>query len=195
MASRTTEGKNFAAIHQNKQSLVVCPGIIYGLGEEYILKLQQLFLKVWKGEELKAAGDNVIPTIHVKDLAKMIGKIVNEKIDINETPYFLAVDKGGYEQTQAKIIQNVARLFEKELEVEQIDEDEQLSTSIKVTLSPKLDALMTDPDWHCKEGLAVNIGKVFDEFKVVKGLRSLRVLFIGPPLSGKSKFSALYNLY
>ena len=206
MSSRTSEGKNFAAIHPNKQSFVVCAGVIYGLGEEYCLTLNHIFNQGWNiGEDdslkIIGEGNNIIPTIHIKDLAKMIGKIIYGKVDINEIPYFLAVDKSGFEQTQINIIKAIGDYLDinkidkitlESLKNENMKETfEPMTVDIKITLSPKLDSLMEDSDWHCKEGLVANIGKVFEEFKASKGFRSLRVLLIGPPLSGKSKFSAM----
>jgi hypothetical protein len=43
-------------------------------------------------------------------------------------------------------------------------------------------------EWHCKEGMAINIQKVKEEFEKARNLKPVKVLITGPPCSGKSHF-------
>ena len=60
------------------RSLVVCLGIVYGHGER---TLYEHFRKSWTGTTLPLLGDgsNKLPTIHVKDAARLIKKIIFER--------------------------------------------------------------------------------------------------------------------
>ena len=41
-------------------------------------------------------------------------------------------------------------------------------------------------EWHCKDGLKVNISKVKEEFCKERGLKPVKIFITGPPASGKS---------
>lgn len=43
-------------------------------------------------------------------------------------------------------------------------------------------------DWHCKDGMALNIQKVKEEFEKARNLKPVKVMINGPPCSGKSYF-------
>ena len=43
-----------------------------------------------------------------------------------------------------------------------------------------------DFNWHCKEGLRANIGKVKEEFCKERGLNPVKIFITGPPAAGKS---------
>ena len=45
--------------------------------------------------------------------------------------------------------------------------------------------------WHCKEGFVKNIAKVCEEFVTYRGLRSNKILIIGPPGVGKTYFGSM----
>jgi adenylate kinase len=55
---------------------IICPGIIYGCGED---TFYQLFKSAWLQDPIKlpylAEGTNKIPTIHLKDLVRLVIKV------------------------------------------------------------------------------------------------------------------------
>lgn len=55
----------------NIRPYVICSGLTYGEGEDL---LHPLFKRAWRGEEILCSGEgnNIIPTIHIKDLAQVI---------------------------------------------------------------------------------------------------------------------------
>ena len=44
-------------------------------------------------------------------------------------------------------------------------------------------------EWHSKEGLKLNIGKVKEEFSKERGLKPVKIFISGPPAAGKSFFA------
>jgi len=54
---------------------VVCAGIMYGNGERILF---EHFRKMWAGEKLPLLGEgtNTLPMVHVKDIARIVKKII-----------------------------------------------------------------------------------------------------------------------
>jgi len=54
---------------------IVCAGIPYGNGEKILF---EHFRKMWTGEKLPLLGEghNVLPLVHVKDVANIVKKII-----------------------------------------------------------------------------------------------------------------------
>jgi adenylate kinase len=73
------------------RTYIVCPGFIYGYGEDFFF---DYFKMAWiqKPKRLPIIGDgnNLIPTIHIADLANVIKRIVDKKPLIR---YIFAVDR------------------------------------------------------------------------------------------------------
>jgi len=194
--------------HQKRKSFVVCAGLIYGLGEECTTSFNNLLMSAWNNDEKTPLiqignGSNVLPTIHVKDLAKMIHKLIDSNIDSQENCYLFAIDKAGFTQTQQQIIESISKKLEiihiqklqsfTELSSENKEIFNTMTINLKINFpSLKLPKLLKDEEWYCKNGFSQNVEKIFDEFKFSKGLRSIRLVLIGPPLSGKTYFSNLY---
>lgn len=80
---------------------MICPGIIYGNGEDVLFNQ---FKRAWMHpeDELCVIGDgrNVLPMIHVKDLAQLVKKTLDLTPSSN---YIFAVDHT-VGNTQRKII-------------------------------------------------------------------------------------------
>ena len=86
----------------NIKSYVVCPGVIYGFGEETFYSIFRSALLGFPIEEiLLDKGRNIIPTIHMKDLINIISKII-EKKPISH--YILAFD-----QTKNRTLTNIIK--------------------------------------------------------------------------------------
>ena len=68
-------------------------GIMYGAGESIF---EQHFKKSWlqnpSALPYLGVGKNYVPTIHVKDLARMVKKVYETKPPIPEKQYIFAVD-------------------------------------------------------------------------------------------------------
>lgn len=71
---------------------IVCPGIIYGCGEDLFYPL---FKASWLQNPLKlpylGEGENIISTIHMKDLVKFVVKVAENPPEGNQ--YLLAFDE------------------------------------------------------------------------------------------------------
>ncbi len=195
-ACRTRQGKNCAAVHTLKRSYVVCAGLIYGMGEEYEACFAETFMSAWNntGEPMSVLGkgNNLVPTIHVKDLSRVVQKVIEFRPDPTDHPYIFAVDNATG-QTQLNIIKSVARKFGIEKLERRLDPPKESVENLGVNLRMRPSSVVTEEmgesEWHCRTGLAANVDRMFEEFRAAKGLRSLRVLLIGPPLSGKSHFA------
>ena len=75
----------------NVKAYVVCPGIIYGYGEQTFYSIfRNAILGLPIEEILLDKGRNIIPTIHMKDLINIISKIIEKK---PSTYYILAFDQ------------------------------------------------------------------------------------------------------
>ena len=100
------ELKVISAAKATLRTYVVCPGIVYGNGENILFSH---FRKAWMHpeEELNIIGDgnNILPMIHVKDLALMIKKVID--IVPNQS-YVMAVDYS-VKNTQRKVVQAIAQ--------------------------------------------------------------------------------------
>jgi nucleoside-diphosphate-sugar epimerase len=88
------------------KTYIVCPGFIYGCGEEIFY---DYFKMAWLQDPYKIpiAGDgkNFIPTIHIKDLVCGIKRIIEKKPNIK---YIFAIDK-----TKNKTLKNIMKSISK----------------------------------------------------------------------------------
>jgi adenylate kinase len=75
------------------KAFVVSTGILYGNGERI---LYNHFRKAWTGGSVPLLGDgtNIIPTVHVSDVAKLIRRIIYREKKSKVPQYLLAVDHG-----------------------------------------------------------------------------------------------------
>lgn len=66
---------------------VLCTGIRYGLGES---RLYELFKAAWlqnpRALSYSGKGDNLIPTIHIIDLARLVRRMVQADTALAPTP-------------------------------------------------------------------------------------------------------------
>ena len=75
----------------NIKAYIVCPGIIYGYGEQTFYSIFRSAILGFPVEELLLdKGRNIIPTIHMKDLITIITKIIEKK---PSSYYLLAFDQ------------------------------------------------------------------------------------------------------
>ncbi|KAG1972890.1 adenylate kinase 7 isoform X3 [Pimephales promelas] len=171
---------------------VVASGLQYGMGEHMF----HLFFKMsWLGEvsEVPIFGDgsNIIPTIHINDLAGIIQNVIDHK---PKSQYIVAVDDS--KNTMDDIIKAITlvlgpgktRNVSKEeiyliRELTQTDID-----SLFVNL--RIEALYLKENfniqWVSEYGMVENIEQITEEYKQTRRLLPLRICILGPPAVGKS---------
>lgn len=85
---------------------IMCCGIRYGHGEGVFF---DHFKNAWKQSPEKLTiigkGDNLIPTIHVRDLSRVTKRIIDDKL---EKPYIFVVDKTK-KPTQKRIVESISK--------------------------------------------------------------------------------------
>uniref|UniRef100_A0A4W5N5E9 Adenylate kinase 7a n=1 Tax=Hucho hucho TaxID=62062 RepID=A0A4W5N5E9_9TELE len=159
-------------------SYVVAAGVQYGMGENL---LHYFFKTSWLGEFARVPvfgpGTNVIPTIHVNDLAGVIQNVIDHKPKIH---YFIAVDDSN-------------NTFEDIVKVNRLSQTDILL--IISSLLVKFVNLRIEPiflketfnlHWVSEAGIIDNINRVVEEYKLLRLLLPIRICLLGPPAVGKS---------
>nr|XP_049597463.1 adenylate kinase 7 isoform X1 [Syngnathus scovelli] len=174
---------------------VVVSGLQYGMGEQVF----HLFFKMsWLGQENEIAvfgeGNNIVPTIHVSDLASVIEKVIK----IQPKPYYLvAVDYSN--NTMEDIVKAIAcalgsgKFQRRPFEEAFLKQDFSIMDIdlLHVNLCMEgvhLKELLT-VHWLCEFGLVENIELVVEEYRQSRGLLPIRMCVLGPPAVGKSRVS------
>ena len=190
------------------KAYVVHAGVPYGLGEmDGGRGFHGLFKEAWETRRVPryGPGANRVPTVHVADLARYIGTL------IAATPpegAYIAVDEG--QVTQAEIAAAVAETVGVGGEVYEVPEEALLLEDAPRQLLLDLDLRRTDPTGRpaaaaepapaepaaaepaaepaplptMASRLAAPSG-VRDEYLAGRGLRPLKLLVVGPPLSAR----------
>ena len=158
---------------------------MYGKGESIF---NSHFKKAWLQEPAKlpfiGEGKNLVPTIHVTDLARIVKKVYESK---PERQYIFGVDNTK-RPTQKKLIQAIssgigtggiesfdfieqARRQHPKKTPLQLELDWRVPLSLNLKLKPSTlfvsqneEEEPVEFDWHCKEGLKQNIARVKEEF-------------------------------
>mmetsp|Transcript_32002 Transcript_32002/g.23160 ORF Transcript_32002/g.23160 Transcript_32002/m.23160 type:complete len:191 (+) Transcript_32002:800-1372(+) len=181
------------------------------------------FKKAWLQDPQKlpvvGEGRNLVPTIHVKDLARMVKKIYESKPETH--PYIFGIDNTK-RPTQKKLISAISngigtgliesgdipvsfKAIHPEKTPLQLDIDWRKFLLLNIKAKPSKLFVAEEAgneddddqdngegvefDWHCKAGLANNIQLVKEEFCKERGLKPFKVLITGKPASGKSHFA------
>lgn len=158
-----------------------------------------------------------MPTIHVKDLARMVKKIF--EAPPAEQQYIFGIDNT-QKPTQKKLIQAISdgvgtgMVESKDIPLN-FKSVHPKQTPLNLHLDWRRFAMLNikakpskifvppgggeegaeegeaegDFNWHCKSGLASNIQLVKDEFCKERGLKPFKILLTGQVLTGKTKFS------
>ncbi|NWH84617.1 KAD7 kinase, partial [Aegithalos caudatus] len=171
---------------------VVASGHQYGAEEHFF---HYFFKMCWLGETpaipVFGDGDNVIPTIHIRDLAIVLQNVVDHRPDFQ---YILAVDTSMHtlEELIKCISKNVGpgkiekvpkenAFLNKELTQTQLD-----MLFVNLRMEPLCLKENFNIKWVAEEGLIENIAQVVTEYKQARGLLPLKIYVHGPPASGKS---------
>lgn len=178
---------------------VMSCGIPYGDGEDMLFQLIKFawgkrhnetigIQEAKQGIPLIGDGENIVPMIHVRDLAQlMISTLQGQMID----KYVMSVDKGNIKLKD--MIDAISQTFS-DGNVQSYTSDQALTIP---WLSEKLlDYLTADISainellgrvkMTYQDGFVASIEAVKSEFLEARGVDPLRILICGPPLSGKS---------
>ena len=198
-------------INPNLKAYIICPGLIYGCGEDIFF---DYFRAAWKGEleymPLIGECENHIPTIHVLDLIHTIKRVINLKPDIN---YIFACDK-----TKNPSMRNILNCISKGIggiESKVINDFNlnninmphyaELSIDLRIKSSPIMEDEPRRPkedkedyeerkfQWHCEYGIPENIDILREEFNLYRDLKPIKIIITGPPYGGKSTIAKMIS--
>ncbi|XP_027956927.1 adenylate kinase 7 isoform X1 [Eumetopias jubatus] len=174
---------------------VVAAGLQYGV-EGGIL--HYFFKNAWLGEvpALPVFGDgtNVIPAIHVLDLAGVIQNIIDH---VPKLHYLVAVDESVHtledlvkcisKNTGPGKIQKIPKenaFLTKDLTQECLDH---------LLVNLRMEALFVKENfnirWVAQTGFVENINNILKEYKQSRGLLPIKICILGPPAVGKSSIA------
>ncbi|XP_055274472.1 adenylate kinase 7 isoform X3 [Moschus berezovskii] len=180
---------------------VVAAGLQYGM-EGGIL--HAFFKLAWLGEvpALPVFGDgtNVIPAIHVLDLAGVIQNIIDH---VPKLHYLVAVDESVHtledfvkcisKSTGPGKIQKVPKenaFLTKDLTQENIDH---------LLVNLRMEALFVKENfnirWFAQAGFVENINSILKEYKQSRRLLPIKICILGPPAVGKSSIAEVLAKY
>ncbi|XP_022083224.1 adenylate kinase 7-like [Acanthaster planci] len=171
---------------------VIASGLTYGGGENIF---HYLYKAAWHGEiealQCFGNGMNILPTIHVKDLAGVIQNIADGR---PKTRYLLAVDdsQNSLEEIVKCISSNLGNGKVKHI----TKEDALLSKGLSqqdfdmLLTSLRMDGVYIKENmnirWVSERGIIENVHQIIQEFKATRGLLPMRGCVLGPPAVGKT---------
>ncbi|XP_039568628.1 adenylate kinase 7 isoform X3 [Passer montanus] len=171
---------------------VVASGHQYGAEEGLF---HYFFKMCWLGETpaipVFGDGKNIIPTIHIRDLAIVLQNVAEHRPNFQ---YVLAVDASMH--TLGELVKCISKnigpgktekvpkenaFLSKELTQMQLD-----MLFVNLRMEPIYLRENFNINWFAETGLIENIAQVIMEYKKARGLLPLKVCIHGPPGSGKS---------
>ncbi|XP_066883906.1 adenylate kinase 7 isoform X2 [Kogia breviceps] len=180
---------------------VVAAGLQYGM-EGGIL--HAFFKLAWSGEvpALPVFGDgtNVIPAIHVLDLAGVIQNVIDH---VPKSHYLVAVDESVHtledfvkcisKSTGPGKIQKVPKenaFLTKDLTQEDIDH---------LLVNLRMETVFVKENfnirWFAQAGFVENINSILKEYKQSRRLLPIKICILGPPAVGKSSIAEVLSKY
>ncbi|XP_060037002.1 adenylate kinase 7 [Erinaceus europaeus] len=174
---------------------VVAAGIQYGMEEGV---LHTFFKMAWLGElpalPVFGNGTNVIPAIHVMDLAGVVQNIIDH---VPKLHYLVAVDESVHtledlvkcisKSTGPGKIQKVPKenaFLSKELRQDCLDH---------LLVNLRMEALFVKENfnirWVAQTGFVDNISTILKEYKQSRHLLPIKICILGPPAVGKSSIA------
>ncbi|KAF5900298.1 adenylate kinase 7-like, partial [Clarias magur] len=178
------------------RTYVIGAGMQYGTGEGI---LHFFFRACWLGElsiiPVPEPGTNIVPTIHVYDLAGIVQNIINHKPKLY---YLIAVDDSHH--SLEEIVKAIASVLGPE-EVQKVPNDSEHLTheltraelahlSINLLIETALVKKKLNVNWVCESGLVNNINHVVEEYRRTRCLLPIKICLLGPPAVGKSSVAA-----
>nr|CCC94944.1 conserved hypothetical protein [Trypanosoma congolense IL3000] len=174
---------------------VVFAGLSYGEGED---ALQPLFRQVWsRGESglpIYGAGLQIVPTVHIRDLVTFAWRLLEAEAP-PASRYVFAVDNSNVSWRRMVMALNRAFGGEKTFYIPPaqyvLHKNVELFTMNLRVENNTMNEIMKEEDWVAKTGFIDCINKVAYEFIESHGLQPVRVVLLGPPLSGKTFLSQI----
>uniref|UniRef100_UPI00398E31B9 adenylate kinase 7 n=1 Tax=Pristiophorus japonicus TaxID=55135 RepID=UPI00398E31B9 len=183
---------------------VIASGIVYGRGESIF---HYFFKEAWLG--LSPAipcfgnGQNIVPAIHVNDLASVLQNVAEHK---PKSYYILALDEAKH--TLKKIVKMISKLGPGKI---QLVPQENALLNNELTQSD-IDHLLVNLNmeafyikenfninWTSEAGIADSMHGLIKEYKQARGLLPLKIAILGPPAVGKTsvaeKLAKHYKLH
>ncbi|KAM9645074.1 adenylate kinase 7 isoform 2-T2 [Trichechus inunguis] len=174
---------------------VVAAGLQYGMEGGL---LHTFFKTAWLGEvpALSVFGDgsNIIPAIHVLDLAGVIQNVIDH---VPKVHYLVAVDESV--QTLEDVVKCISKntgpgkiqklprenaFLTKDLTQECLDH---------LLVNLRMEALFVKENfnirWVAQTGFVENINNILKEYKQSRGLLPIKICILGPPAVGKSSIA------
>ncbi|KAK9812921.1 hypothetical protein WJX72_005801 [[Myrmecia] bisecta] len=180
---------------------IICPGLLYGLGETAEGWHEQ-FQAAWQASPstslpVYGSGANIVPTIHVTDLAAYV--VACAECGRPDTPYLLAVDQKLH--SLREIVAAISGKLGSGL-VHEVPQDELFVMKgierylLELPMSPT--HLPLPPTLHYHDGLLANLDTIAQQYLAARQLAPMKVLLAGPPAAGKTywadKLAAEYQL-
>jgi len=193
---------------------ILCAGIRYGLGEAVFYDhFKNAWLQAPAELPIIGEGKNLIPTIHICDLARATRRIVADKV---EKEYIFAVDRTS-RPSQKRLIQAISsgigtgkvRQMESDDIADSIIWKDFLSINLKMKTSdvfkdgeaaedaedPEAEAAALKFPWHCEKGIVGNAKQLNIEFNEARGLNPVKLCVTGPPAAGKTYYAEKIEQY
>ena len=201
---------------------VLCSGIRYGNGERtFYDHFQMAWIQSPAKLPMIGEGENLIPTIHVIDLAKLVRRVVIEDPKVH--PYIFAIDKTR-KPTQKRLLSEISKGIGTgeiaSVPAETVSDDQGWREFLSINLLMKTsDAFKAIPltaeeqenlepedaeklaeerkfPWHAKFGIRKTVKSLNKEFNEFRGLNPVKIFITGPPASGKTYYAdALAKYY
>eukprot|EP01065_Artemidia_motanka_P050758 TRINITY_DN8750_c0_g1_i1.p1 TRINITY_DN8750_c0_g1~~TRINITY_DN8750_c0_g1_i1.p1 ORF type:complete len:880 (+),score=459.22 TRINITY_DN8750_c0_g1_i1:83-2722(+) len=174
-------------------------GLLYGRGED---KLHPIFKQAWhlrpEGLPQFGLGSNVVPMVHVDDLATAVVRLSEAESPL-PTRYLFGVDGGNCTwNAVVKAINGtdggmgtgrVNKVPPRDYVL--YENVEHFIVNLKIAEGDgKIFELLGD-DWKCQSGFVENIATVVSEYKEARAVTPLRLCVLGPPASGKTYYSRM----
>ncbi|KAF6732744.1 Adenylate kinase 7 [Oryzias melastigma] len=168
---------------------VVASGLQYGMGEHLF---HYFFKRAWLGQEPEVSvfgeGDNVLPTIHIRDLASIIQHVIHHR----PRPYYLLACDVFFLQAVASTL-GPGKIQKRPIEEALLVQDLSAADIDFLLVNLRMEAVyirkLFSIRWHCEFGLVENMDLVVEEYRQSRGLLPIRICVLGPPAVGKSTVS------
>ncbi|EKF32213.1 hypothetical protein MOQ_003938 [Trypanosoma cruzi marinkellei] len=176
---------------RNIQTCVVFSGLQYGEGED---ALQPFFAQAWNREKrglpIYGDGTQIVPTVHIRDLVTFTQRLI-ETEEPPALPYVFATDSGTV--SWQRMVNAMNRAFGGEKTFHVPSQEFALYSNVELfTLNMRVDnqtmqnLMPAEEDWVAQSGFVANISKTAFEYVKAHHLQPIRLVVLGPPLSGKT---------
>jgi adenylate kinase len=180
-------------------SHIIAAGLLYGHDES---DFQSLLKEAWlaPAEELKivsrSGGTNMLPTIHINDLAAYACALIADDELVAKKPYSVAQDNSitSLKDIATAVSKTMGEGKVRATSTEEIEmlllEDENLSKlGINLSFNSENTLIEQVPPqvFACHEGPVAHMDKLVNEYKAEMDLRPIRLMVIGPPGAGSEQ--------